>query len=76
MGARKQKWTSEEKGNVDLKDKWRNMNVFFIESGSMDKGRTAWKKNHHSMAMSPIGPIISDVDDQIVDEQPISISVK
>lgn len=107
MGARKQKWTSEEeaalragiarygvgswrlilkdddfrsilscRSNVDLKDKWRNINVFLTESGSMDKGRTATKKNRaaprrndHPMANSTVA---SDVDDEIVDEQPIA----
>lgn len=107
MGARKQKWTSEEeaalragiarygvgswrrilldqdfrsilscRSNVDLKDKWRNINVFFTESGSMDKGRTAMKKNRatpkrndHPMAISTVA---SDVDGEIVDGQPIA----
>uniref|UniRef100_A0A453LQX0 Uncharacterized protein n=1 Tax=Aegilops tauschii subsp. strangulata TaxID=200361 RepID=A0A453LQX0_AEGTS len=64
------------RSNVDLKDKWRNINVFFTESGSMDKGRTAMKKNRatprrndHPMAKSTVA---SDVDDEIVDEQPIA----
>uniref|UniRef100_A0ACD6A5Q4 Uncharacterized protein n=1 Tax=Avena sativa TaxID=4498 RepID=A0ACD6A5Q4_AVESA len=64
------------RSNVDLKDKWRNINVLFTPSGSREKGRTATKKNQstpkntdHQIANSTVS---SDVDDEIVEEKPIA----
>uniref|UniRef100_A0A0A9EJT9 Smh6 n=1 Tax=Arundo donax TaxID=35708 RepID=A0A0A9EJT9_ARUDO len=60
------------RSNVDLKDKWRNMNVIVSASGSRDKGKSAVKKTRatpktsdHTMAVT------SDIDDEIVDEKPV-----
>ncbi|TVU21701.1 hypothetical protein EJB05_31354 [Eragrostis curvula] len=64
------------RSNVDLKDKWRNMNVIVTASSSRDKGRTGVKKtrpppknNDQSMTISTV---TSDVDDEIVDAKPIA----
>ncbi|KAL6637230.1 hypothetical protein ACP70R_024802 [Stipagrostis hirtigluma subsp. patula] len=64
------------RSNVDLKDKWRNMNVIVNASGSRDKARTVVKKtrttpksNDNTMAISTV---TSDIDDEIVDEKPIA----
>ncbi|WVZ72396.1 hypothetical protein U9M48_020863 [Paspalum notatum var. saurae] len=68
--------TLRYRSNVDLKDKWRNMNVIVIASSSRDKGRTAVKKtraapknNDHFAAISAV---TSDVDGEIVDTKPIA----
>lgn len=68
--------TLRYRSNVDLKDKWRNINVIVTASGSREKGRTSVKKNRatpknndHSMAISTVA---SDIDDEIVDVQPIA----
>jgi myb proto-oncogene protein len=64
------------RSNVDLKDKWRNMNVTVTASSSRDKARTAVKKtraapknNDHSAAISTV---TSDADDEMVDAKPIA----
>ncbi|XP_062182654.1 single myb histone 6-like [Phragmites australis] len=67
--------TLSYRSNVDLKDKWRNMNAIVTTSGSREKGRTAVKKtrttknNDHSTAISTV---TSDVDDEIADAKPIA----
>lgn len=68
--------TLRYRSNVDLKDKWRNMNVIVTASSSRDKGRTSVKKtragpknNDHPAAISTI---TSDVD-EIVDAKPIKL---
>ncbi|CAL4943377.1 unnamed protein product [Urochloa decumbens] len=65
------------RSNVDLKDKWRNMNVIVSTSSSRDKGKTAVKKarttpknNDHTVAT--ISTVTSDIDDEIVDEKPLA----
>ncbi|KAK3146640.1 hypothetical protein QOZ80_3BG0269320 [Eleusine coracana subsp. coracana] len=64
------------RSNVDLKDKWRNINFTAMPSGSREKGRTALKKirstpknDDHAMVISTI---TSDINDEIVDEEPIA----
>ncbi|KAG0548414.1 hypothetical protein BDA96_01G165100 [Sorghum bicolor] len=64
------------RSNVDLKDKWRNMNVIVSTSSSRDKAKTAVKRarttpknNEHTMAISRV---TSDIDDEIVDEKHIA----
>ncbi|KAF8704897.1 hypothetical protein HU200_031138 [Digitaria exilis] len=64
------------RSNVDLKDKWRNMNVTVTASSSRDKARSTVKKtraapknNDNSAAISTI---TSDADDEIVDVKPIA----
>ncbi|KAL6847976.1 hypothetical protein ACP4OV_022104 [Aristida adscensionis] len=64
------------RSNIDLKDKWRNMNVIVTASGSREKGKTVVRKprptpknNDHSMAVSTV---TSDVDDEIADVKPIA----
>ncbi|KAK1645725.1 hypothetical protein QYE76_063530 [Lolium multiflorum] len=64
------------RSNVDLKDKWRNMNVLFPGCGSREKGRSTTKKNQgtpkntdHQIANNTIA---SDVDDEIVEEKPMT----
>ncbi|XP_062215147.1 single myb histone 6-like isoform X2 [Phragmites australis] len=68
--------TLRYRSNVDLKDKWRNMNVIVSASGSRDKGKTSMKKfrgtpknSYHIMAASTV---TSDIDDEIVDEKSIA----
>ncbi|XP_008644292.1 single myb histone 6 isoform X1 [Zea mays] len=63
------------RSNVDLKDKWRNMNVIVSTSSSRDKAKSALKRirtipknNEHTMAITRV---TSDIDDEIVDEKPI-----
>ncbi|CAL4978026.1 unnamed protein product [Urochloa decumbens] len=63
------------RSNVDLKDKWRNMNITVTPLGSRDKVRTAAKKaraatknDDHSTS---IITITSDADDEIIDAKPI-----
>ncbi|XP_066305696.1 single myb histone 5 [Miscanthus floridulus] len=70
--------TLRYRSNVDLKDKWRNMNVIVTSSSARDRGRTstrrtraAPKNNDHSLALSTV---TSDVDDEIVDVNPIPIA--
>ncbi|XP_066305719.1 single myb histone 5-like [Miscanthus floridulus] len=70
--------TLRYRSNVDLKDKWRNMNVIVTSSSARDRGRTstrrtraAPKNNDHSLALSTV---TSDVDDEIVDLNPIPIA--
>ncbi|KAF8684767.1 hypothetical protein HU200_044189 [Digitaria exilis] len=65
--------TLSSRSNVDLKDKWRNMNVIVSTSSSRDKGknavkrtRTTPKNNDHTVAVSTV---TSDIDDGIVDEK-------
>ncbi|ONM29885.1 MYB-type transcription factor [Zea mays] len=73
--------TLRYRSNVDLKDKWRNMNVIVTSSSTRDRGRTstrrtraAPKNNDQLLAMSTI---TSEVDDEIVDVKPIvSMSVE
>jgi myb proto-oncogene protein len=64
------------RSNVDLKDKWRNMNVIVSTSSSRDKGKAAVKKirttpknNEHTTAISIV---TSDIDDEIVDDKPVA----
>jgi len=68
--------TLRYRSNVDLKDKWRNMNVTVTASSSRDKARAAMKKtraapknNDHTAA---IITVTSDADDEIVDAKPIA----
>ncbi|KAK3160674.1 hypothetical protein QOZ80_1BG0062810 [Eleusine coracana subsp. coracana] len=68
--------TLRYRSNVDIKDKWRNMNAIVTTSGSRDKVKAAMKKtkaapkNHdHSMAISTVA---SDGEDEIVDVKPIA----
>ncbi|GJN05478.1 hypothetical protein PR202_ga23106 [Eleusine coracana subsp. coracana] len=68
--------TLRYRSNVDIKDKWRNMNAIVTTSGSRDKAKAAVKKtkaapkNHdHSMAISTVA---SDGEDEIVDVKPIA----
>ncbi|XBH67289.1 hypothetical protein VPH35_095692 [Triticum aestivum] len=69
------------RSNVDLKDKWRNMNVTVNASGTRDKVRTtttttptakkprsAPKQESHSTAITTI---TSDGDDDVIDVKPI-----
>jgi len=64
------------RSNVDLKDKWRNMNVIFTASSSREKGRAGMKKtrpapknNDQSMT---VNTVTSDADEEIADVKPIT----
>ncbi|XP_020092920.1 single myb histone 5 isoform X1 [Ananas comosus] len=66
------------RSNVDLKDKWRNMNVTANGFGSREKGRIALKKSRHlykhddnPMALSTV---LADGDEEIVDAKPLAMS--
>ncbi|CAO2199134.1 unnamed protein product [Urochloa humidicola] len=63
------------RSNVDLKDKWRNMNVTVTPLGSRDKVRTAAKKTRaapkNNDHLTSIITITSDDDDEIIDAKPI-----
>ncbi|XP_072988881.1 single myb histone 6-like [Typha latifolia] len=66
------------RSNVDLKDKWRNMNVTANGFGSREKGRIAFKKsrqifNHDDNPMA-FGQVVADIDDETVDAKPLAIS--
>ncbi|XP_062193496.1 single myb histone 5-like [Phragmites australis] len=68
--------TLHYRSNVDLKDKWRNMNGIVSASGSREKGRTTVKKtratpknNDHS---TTVNTVTSDADDENVDAKPIA----
>ncbi|TVU05693.1 hypothetical protein EJB05_48870, partial [Eragrostis curvula] len=68
--------TLRYRSNVDIKDKWRNMNVIVTASGSREKVKTAVKKtkatpknNDQSTAISTV---TSDAEDEIVDVKPIA----
>ncbi|KAJ1254929.1 hypothetical protein BS78_03G055900 [Paspalum vaginatum] len=68
--------TLRYRSNVDLKDKWRNMNVIVTASSSRDKGRTAVKKTRaapkNNDHLATISTVTSDVDDEIVDTKTIA----
>ncbi|KAK1325258.1 Telomere repeat-binding factor 1 [Acorus calamus] len=66
------------RSNVDLKDKWRNMSVTANGFGSREKARIALKRSHH-VPRHDDNPLalsndVADVDDQMVDAQPIAAS--
>ncbi|XP_072951265.1 single myb histone 6-like isoform X1 [Typha angustifolia] len=68
------------RSNVDLKDKWRNMNVTANGFGSREKGRIALKKSRHiskhddnPMALSTV---VADVDEDILDAKPLAVSTE
>nr|TKW13573.1 hypothetical protein SEVIR_5G110700v2 [Setaria viridis] len=64
------------RSNVDLKDKWRNMNVTVTASSSRDKARSAVKKTRagpkNNDQPAAISTVTSDADDEIVDVKPIA----
>ncbi|KAM0880222.1 hypothetical protein ACQ4PT_033727 [Festuca glaucescens] len=70
------------RSNVDLKDKWRNMNVTVNASGSREKVRatptpaakklrSAPKQESTSAAAAAIVPVASDGDDEIAEAAPL-----
>ncbi|EES02415.1 single myb histone 5 [Sorghum bicolor] len=68
--------TLRYRSNVDLKDKWRNMNVIVTSSSARDRGRTSTRRTRAAPKNSdqslPMSTVTSDVDDEIVDVNPIA----
>ncbi|XP_065046537.1 single myb histone 6-like isoform X3 [Musa acuminata AAA Group] len=66
------------RSNVDLKDKWRNINVTAYGWGSRGKARAALKKSRqisrHDGALVSVGTTVEDTDTEIIDAKPLTMS--
>ncbi|CAL9103993.1 unnamed protein product [Musa textilis] len=66
------------RSNVDLKDKWRNINVTAYGWGSRGKARAALKKSRqisrHDGALVSVGTTVEDMDTEIIDAKPLAMS--